>query len=52
MAQDVANAYSLTTVPSFVFVKNGDKVDSITGAKPVDLQNAMVKHLGAPSSSA
>src|SRR5260370_15154867 len=43
-AQEVAQKYSITAMPSFVFIKNGQKVDLVRGADQRGLENAIKKH--------
>jgi len=49
--QDVARAYSITAMPSFVFIKNGTKVDVVRGADPRALESTIKKHAGSGGSS-
>jgi len=49
-AQDVARMYSVTAMPTFVFLKGSTKVDQVRGADKSGLQNAIRKHSG-PSTS-
>jgi len=50
-ASDVAQTYSVSAMPTFVFVKNGTKVDMVRGADPRALENNIKKHAGSGSSS-
>jgi thioredoxin 1 len=53
-APDVAQKYSISAMPSFVFIKNGSKVDLVRGADPSGLEAAIKRHsgeAGAPSFS-
>ncbi|KAF9507014.1 hypothetical protein BS47DRAFT_1373991 [Hydnum rufescens UP504] len=43
-AQDVSQKYGITAMPSFVFIKNGQKVDLVRGANPKALEEAIKKH--------
>ncbi|KAF8333066.1 thioredoxin-domain-containing protein [Cantharellus anzutake] len=43
-AKDVAQKYSISAMPSFVFIKNGQKVDLVRGADPRGLENAIKRH--------
>jgi len=51
-AQDVAQKYSIAAMPSFVFLRNGQKVDMVKGADPRGLENAIKKHASGTSGSA
>lgn len=51
-AQDVAQKYGISAMPSFVFIKNGQKVDLIRGADPRGLENAIKKHSEGVTGSA
>lgn len=35
-SQDLAQKYGVMSIPTLVFIKNGDEVDRITGALPKD----------------
>ncbi|XP_010470203.1 PREDICTED: thioredoxin H7 [Camelina sativa] len=41
---DVAATYKAITLPAFVFVKRGEEIDRVVGAKPVELVNKIEKH--------
>ncbi|KFK40858.1 hypothetical protein AALP_AA2G050700 [Arabis alpina] len=41
---DVAETYKANTLPAFVFVKRGEEVDRVVGAKPDELVNKIEKH--------
>src|SRR5258708_18341533 len=43
-AQEVARKYSITAMPSFVFIKNNQKEDLVRGADPNKLENTIKKH--------
>ena len=51
-AQDVARQYSISAMPSFVFLKNGTKVDMVRGADPTGLENAIRNHAGSSAPAA
>ncbi|KAF2569797.1 hypothetical protein F2Q68_00025415, partial [Brassica cretica] len=36
---DVAGTYRANTLPAFVFMKRGEEIDRVVGAKPDELQN-------------
>ncbi|XP_010414660.1 PREDICTED: thioredoxin H7-like [Camelina sativa] len=40
---DVAGTYKAITLPAFVFVKRGEEIDRVVGAKPVELVNKIEK---------
>src|SRR5258707_15792768 len=42
-AQEVARKYNITAMPSFVFIKNNQKVDLVRGADPMKLENTIKK---------
>ncbi|CAH2036786.1 unnamed protein product [Thlaspi arvense] len=42
--QDVAQAFAVEAMPTFVFIKDGNVVDKLVGARKEDLQAAIVKH--------
>ncbi|KAM2781796.1 hypothetical protein FF1_011538 [Malus domestica] len=41
---DVAVEFSVEAMPSFVFVKNGEVVDKVVGARKDELQKKIEKH--------
>ena len=43
-AEELSNQYSPPAVPFFVFLKGGQKVDTLLGAKQTDLRRKVVKH--------
>jgi len=45
-AQEVARKYSVTVMPTFVFIKNSQQVDLHRGANPRALEMAIRKHVG------
>ncbi|KAF8482044.1 thioredoxin-domain-containing protein [Russula ochroleuca] len=52
-AQDVAGRYSISAMPTFVFLKGQTKVDQVRGANKAALENALRKHSsGSTSTSA
>lgn len=44
--RDVAQRYQITAMPTFVVIKDGNVVDSIRGANPPALKNAITKAAG------
>ncbi|KAF8323696.1 thioredoxin-domain-containing protein [Clavulina sp. PMI_390] len=46
-AQDVARKYGVTAMPTFVFLKNGQQIDSVRGANPMALEKAIQKGIAA-----
>ena len=43
-AADVAAKYSVSAMPTFVFIKGGDVVDRLMGASPARLQELIQEH--------
>ncbi|KAL1196163.1 Thioredoxin H7 [Cardamine amara subsp. amara] len=41
---DVAGTYRANTLPAFVFVKRGEEIDRVVGAKPDELVNKIEKY--------
>lgn len=52
LVQDVAGYYGITAMPTFVFVKNGDQVDTIRGANPPKLLELIKEYSGVDASKA
>ncbi|NDW60109.1 thioredoxin [Yangia sp. PrR004] len=50
--KEVAAHYNIEAMPTFLFIKNGEKVDSVIGARKEDLQANIEKHLSPASASA
>ncbi|GJY13680.1 thioredoxin H-type [Tanacetum coccineum] len=50
--EKVAAEYSVEAMPTFLFLKNGEVVDKVVGAKKDDLHAVIVKHHEAPAASA
>ncbi|KDQ15719.1 hypothetical protein BOTBODRAFT_54595 [Botryobasidium botryosum FD-172 SS1] len=48
---EVARTYSVSAMPTFIFLKDGVKVDQVRGADPRALENTIKKHAGTGSSS-
>ncbi|CAA7013566.1 unnamed protein product [Microthlaspi erraticum] len=44
--QSVAQEFAVEAMPTFVFIKDGNVVDKLVGAKKEDLHAAIVKHTG------
>ncbi|XP_074304385.1 thioredoxin H1-like [Silene latifolia] len=42
--KDVAEAWNINAMPTFIFLKNGEKVHEITGARKEELAAAVLKH--------
>ena len=42
--QDVAGTYRANTLPAFVFMKRGEEIDRVVGAKPGELVYKIEKH--------
>ncbi|KAG8930379.1 hypothetical protein FRC03_003053 [Tulasnella sp. 419] len=47
--QEVARKYSISAMPSFIFIKDGSKIDMVRGADPRSLENTIKKHAGSAS---
>ncbi|XP_062190350.1 thioredoxin H-type-like [Phragmites australis] len=47
--KEVAAFYAIEAMPTFLFIKNGEKVDTVVGARKEELQANITKHLGAAS---
>lgn len=45
-AQDVAHEYAITAMPTCLFFKDGEKVDTIVGANPPKLVKLIEQYLG------
>ena len=45
-AQEVAAKYSISAMPTFIFLKKGVKVDMVRGADPNALEAAIKRHSG------
>ncbi|XP_010683290.2 thioredoxin H7 [Beta vulgaris subsp. vulgaris] len=41
---NVSREFGIQTMPTFLFMKNGEKVDKVIGARPIDLQRKIEKH--------
>lgn len=41
--KDIATAYNITTLPTFIIIRNGKVADKVTGANPVKLQSVIRK---------
>jgi thioredoxin 1 len=50
--KDVAAEYKIEAMPTFLFIKNGEKIDTVVGARREDLHASIEKHVAAPSASA
>ncbi|KAK6458036.1 thioredoxin-like protein [Scheffersomyces xylosifermentans] len=50
-AQDVAQEYAVTAMPTCIFFKNGEKVDTIVGANPPKLVALIQQHSGVDVSA-
>lgn len=45
--EELVEEYSVDVMPTFVFVRNGEHLDSLTGSNESKLRELVVKHLGA-----
>jgi thioredoxin 1 len=50
-AQDVAKEYSVSAMPTFIFLKGKNKVDQVRGANKSALQQAVERHSSGSSGS-
>ncbi|BAF20983.1 thioredoxin H1 [Oryza sativa Japonica Group] len=50
--KEVAEKYNVEAMPTFLFIKDGAEADKVVGARKDDLQNTIVKHVGATAASA
>lgn len=48
--EDIAIQYEITSMPAFMIIKDSKKVDHFVGSKVEQLENALEKFLGKPSS--
>lgn len=49
--EDLAVQYDVTSMPAFMIIKDSKKVDHFVGSKVEQLESALEKFLGKPSSS-
>lgn len=47
--QDVAEAYNVEAMPTFLFIKGGEKVDSVVGGRKDDIHTKIVALMGSAS---
>lgn len=50
--QSVAEEYKIEAMPTFLFVKEGEVVDKVVGAKKEELQSKITQHAAAQTASA
>ncbi|SJL06157.1 related to Thioredoxin [Armillaria ostoyae] len=50
-AKDVASAYRVSAMPTFIFLKGTDKIDQVRGADRTALENAVRRHSTGSSGS-
>ncbi|RLM86801.1 hypothetical protein C2845_PM04G04550 [Panicum miliaceum] len=50
--KEVAGEYEIEAMPTFLFIKDGKKIDTFVGARKDNLQASIEKHVGAASASA
>ncbi|KAH0534112.1 hypothetical protein FGG08_007286 [Glutinoglossum americanum] len=43
---DAAKELGIRGMPSFMFFRNGDKIDEVVGANPAAIENRIKKHTG------
>lgn len=51
-AQPVAAKFSVSAMPTFIFLKSGSKVDQVRGADPNGVERAIQAHMGPGGSGA
>ncbi|PFH52222.1 hypothetical protein AMATHDRAFT_140468 [Amanita thiersii Skay4041] len=51
-AKDVASRFSVSAMPTFIFLKGSSKVDQVRGADKSGVENALRKHSSASGSGA
>lgn len=44
LAQDIAQEYGISAMPTFILIKNSEKVDSLTGANIDKLREKITTH--------
>nr|XP_043607679.1 thioredoxin H-type 2 [Erigeron canadensis] len=49
--KEIAADWGVEAMPTFLFLKDGKKVDKVVGAKKEELQQTIVKHSGSSSSA-
>ncbi|KAI5013473.1 thioredoxin H-type-like [Hordeum vulgare subsp. vulgare] len=47
--KDVAEAYNVEAMPTFLFIKDGEKVDSVVGGRKDDIHTKIVALMGSAS---
>ncbi|KAJ7293717.1 thioredoxin-domain-containing protein [Mycena rebaudengoi] len=50
-AQDVATLYSVSAMPTFIFLKGSTKVDQVRGADRAGIESALRRHSDGPGTS-
>jgi len=50
--KEVASEYEIQAMPTFLFIKNGEKIHTVVGARKEDLQTSIEKHASATAASA
>jgi thioredoxin-related protein len=49
--QEVADFYKIDGMPTFVFIKNGETVETIEGPEKDEILDAIKKYIGTPASA-
>lgn len=44
--EDLAMRYDISSMPTFIFIKNGEKIDSFSGANREKLEKTILQHIG------
>ncbi|XP_043484339.1 thioredoxin-2 [Leptopilina heterotoma] len=42
--EEVASEYDITSMPTFIFIKNGEKLETVVGANAEKIKNTILKH--------
>ncbi|RLN34640.1 hypothetical protein C2845_PM03G21920 [Panicum miliaceum] len=50
--KEVAAEYKIEAMPTFLFIKNGEKIHTVIGARKEELQDAIDKRVAATAASA
>jgi len=49
--QEVADFYKIDGMPTFVFIKNGETLETIEGPEKDEILDAIKKYIGTPASA-
>jgi len=50
--KDIAAEYNVEAMPTFLFIKNGEKIHTVVGARKEELQAGIEKHAAPTAASA